>query len=131
MRHHYPLISVIMIDESKYLQYLEEQQALVCRNCKHCLQPDGVEDHLRRKDGKIPLDIRKKLVSYAESLTLRNPSEVIMPTTIVPAFDSLEVIQGFRCSFCSVLYGTPNSIEKHCRSHKWTRPEGIRHVKII
>jgi len=120
----------MMTDESKYLVYLQDQQALVCHNCKHCLQPNGVEDHLRRKDKKIPLKIRQELVAYAGHLTLRNPSEVITPATIIPAFDCLEVIHGFRCLVCHALYGTPRSIKGHCNSHKWMKPEGMEYNQI-
>src|SRR5947207_14519125 len=114
-----------MIDISKYLLYLQEEQALICRSCKHCLQPNGVENHLQRKHSAVPLEVRKELLSYAESLILRNPSEVVMPVTVVPIFDCLKVTQGFRCSMCNSLYGTPGSIKKHCEGHRWTKPEGM------
>jgi len=116
-----------MIDASRYLVYLQEQQALICRGCKYCLQPNGVERHLQRKHSVISLKVRKELVNYAESLTLRNPSEVITPVTVIPAFDCLEVIRGFRCSACNCLYGTPRSIEEHCRTHRRTMQEGSSH----
>jgi hypothetical protein len=114
-----------MIDESKYLLYLPEQQLLICRTCKYCLHPDGVENHLQRKHLAIPLKIRKELVSYVRGLTLRSPSEVITPVTVVSAFEWLEVIQGFRCSVCNSLCGTPRSIQEHCRGHTWSKPEGM------
>ena len=62
---------------------------------------------------------------YAESLILRKPSEVVMPDSIIPAFEYLKVIPGFRCSSCNSLQGTLNSIEKHCSAHTWTKPEGM------
>src|SRR5947207_9479751 len=113
-----------MINLSKYLLYLQEQQVLICRSCKYCLYPTWVENHLRRKHSAVPLEVRKELVSYAESLILRDPSKVIVPVTIVPAFDCLKVIEGFRCSICNSLYGTPGSIKEHCKTHTWTKPEG-------
>ena len=122
----YPL-TLKMIDTSEYLLYLQEQQALVCRGCKYCLQRDGVERHLQRNHLATQLEIRKELVSYAESLILREPSEVIIPITVIPAFDCLEIIQGFQCSICNSLYGTPRSIEKHCRTHRWMEAEGMNH----
>ena len=96
-----------MINSSEYLLYLREQQALICRDCKYCLQPNGVEKHLQRNHLAIPLEIRKELMSYAERLILRNPSEVVAPVAVGPAFDGLKVIQGFHCSICQGLYGTP------------------------
>ena len=120
-----------MIDASEYVLYLQEQQALVCRDCKYCLQPNGVEKHLQRSHLAIELEVRKELVSYSESLTLRNPSEIVTPRTVVPAFDCLEITRGFRCSACNSLYGTPRSIEEHCRSHTWAKPEGMNHNRIV
>jgi hypothetical protein len=119
-----------MIDASKYLLYLREEQALTCRSCKYCLQPNGIENHLQREHLMVPLKVRKELVSYAESLVLRNPSEVITPVTIVPVYDCLKVTPGFRCSMCNSLYGTPGSIKKHCQGHRWTKPEGMNHNRI-
>jgi hypothetical protein len=119
------------MDTSQYLLYLQEQQALICKSCKHCLQPNGVESHLQRKHSAIPLKVRKELISYAESLVLRNPSEVVIPVTIVSAFDCLKVTEGFRCLMCNSLYGTPRSIKEHCRAHKWTEPEGMNHNQIV
>ena len=116
-----------MINSSEYLLYLREQQALICRGCKYYLQPNGVEKHLQRNHLAIPLKVRKELMSYAESLILRNPSEVVAPVAVGPAFDDLKAIQGFRCSICQGLYGTPRSIEKHCITHRWMKPEGMSH----
>jgi len=95
------------------------------------LQPNGIEGHLQRKHLSIPLEVHKELVSYAESLILRNPSEVIAPVTVVSTFDCLKVTKGFHCSICNALYGTPHSIQEHCRAHKWMEPEGTsRHAKF-
>lgn len=120
-----------MIDISKYLLYMQEEQALVCRSCKYCLQPNGIEDHLQRKHLAIPLKVRKELMIYTESLILRNPSEVIVPITVVPVFDCLKVTQGFRCSMCNSLYGILGSIKKHCEGHRWTKPEGMSCNQIV
>src|SRR6266496_4490886 len=90
-----PISSSKMIDMSEYLLYLQEQQALVCRSCKYCLQLNGVENHLRRlQHSAVQLEVRKELVSYAKSLILRNPSKIVAPVTIVSTFDCLKVIQG-------------------------------------
>ena len=120
-----------MIDASEYLIYLQEQQALICRGCKYCLQPNGVEKHLQRKHSAILLEVRKELISYRESLILRNPSEVVASVAVGPAFDGLKVIQGFHCSICQGLYGTPRSIEKHCLTHRWTKPEDMSRNQIV
>ena len=79
----------------------------------------------------IPLKVCKKLMSYVKGLTLRNPSEMITPVTIVAAFDCLKVTQGFYCSICNSLYGTSRSIEEHCRGHRWMKPEDMSHNQIL
>src|SRR6266516_6775375 len=90
-----PISSSKMIDMSEYLLYLQEQQALVCRSCKYCLQPDGIEDHLHRKHLTIPLNVRRELVGYAKGLILRKASEIITRLTIISAFDCLTLTHGF------------------------------------
>ena len=72
-----------------------------------------------------------ELVSYVESLILRNSSEAVIPTAIVPAFDCLKITQGFRCLTCNSLYGTLGSIKEHCKAHKWSKPEGTYLHQII
>jgi len=113
-----------MIDMSEYLLYLQEQQVLICRSCGYCLQPNGIGKHFQRTHSAVSLKVRKELMGYAESLILRNPSEVVTPVTIVPAFDCLKVTQGFHCS-------TPGSIKEHCKTHRWTKPEGMSHHQIV
>jgi hypothetical protein len=120
-----------MINGPAYLLYLPEQQVLVCRSCQHCLQANGVGRHLQRKHQAIPLKIQKELVSYAESLTLRNPCEVVTPVTIIPAFEGLKVTPGFCCSVCGSLYGTIGSIEEHCtKAHAWTESKDTDHNEL-
>ncbi len=104
-----------MIDASEYFLYLQEQQVLICQSCQYCLQPNGVKKHLQRKHSA---DVRKKLMSYAECLILRDPSKVVVPVTFVSAFECLKVTQGFCCSICNSLCGT---IKEHCKAHRWTK----------
>ena len=120
-----------MIDASNYLIYLREQQTLICRSCEYCLQPNGIEKHLQRTHSVIPLKIRRELVSYAESLILRNPFEVITSFTVIPIFDCLKMTPGFRCLMYNSLYGTLGSIKKHCKGHRWMKPEGMSRNSIV
>jgi Orsellinic acid/F9775 biosynthesis cluster protein D len=123
-----PQFSLRMINGPEYLLYLLEQQVLICRSCQYCLQPNGVRGHLQRKHQAIPLKVRKELVIYAESLTLRDPSKVVTPAAIIPAFEGLKVTPGYCCSICGSLYGTIGSIEEHCtKAHGWTESEGTSH----
>src|SRR5947207_3199614 len=92
-----------LIDPSEYLLYLPEKQVLICRTCKYCMHPNGVENHLQRKHLAISLKVRKELISYARDLTLQSQSEVITSITIISVFEYLEVTQGFRYSACNSL----------------------------
>ena len=115
-----------MIDANEYLIHLPEQQVLVCRSCKYCLQPDGVYQHLQRSHLTIPVKVRKELIEYTEDLTLRGPTKVITPTRSISAFECLKIIDGFQCSVCNTLCGTIGSVKKHCATaHKWTEFKGI------
>src|SRR5436190_19082773 len=94
-----------MSNTCDYFVYLKEEQLFVCRSCRYCLQPNEIERHLRREHQSIPLLIRKELVNYVKSLAVINPTEVTIPTHPIPALDSLEIINGFCCMICKVLYG--------------------------
>jgi len=107
-----------MTDTSQYLSYLQEQQALACRSCKYCLQPNGVESHLQRKHSAVPLKIYKKLMNYAESLILRKSSKVVTPVIIVFIFDCLKIIERFCCLMCNYLYEILSNIKEYCKDHR-------------
>ena len=104
---------------------------MICRDCKYCLQSNGIEKYLQRNHSAIPLKVRKELMNYAKSLILRNPSKVVIPIIVDSAFDDLKVTQGFRCSICHSLYEILRSIEKHCRTHRWMKPEDMNHNEMI
>jgi len=121
-----------MTDVNKYLTHLSKQQVLVCRDCKYCLQPNDIQRHLQTKHLAISLDVRQELVRYAEELLLPISSEVVTSTTIVPAFECLEVTDEFCCLICDSLCGTIRSVEEHCRCvHQWTKSKGIYSSKLF
>src|SRR5208282_987027 len=114
-----------MTNPSDYLTHLPIQQLLICKGCKYALKPKGVFNHLQRDHKAIPLNTRRELVKYAETLTLRDGSTVITPVDIVPAFECLEVIEGYCCLVCKFLSSKPGGIEKHCRTaHEWDNTRG-------
>ena len=108
-----------MSNTCDYFVYLKEQQLLVCRSCKYCLQLHGIERHLRWEHQSIPLLVRKELVNYMKSLAVINSIEVIIPIHSIPALDVLEIINRFCCMICKVLYGVLASMRVHWSSaHK-------------
>jgi hypothetical protein len=92
-----------MTNPLDYFVHLLIQQLLICKSCKYALQPYGIIKHLQRQHKAIPLSTRKTLVEYAGTLTLRDGSTAITPVDIVPAFECLEIIPGYRCLICNFL----------------------------
>ena len=112
------------VDHSQYLIYLCEYKLLVCRSCKHCLQSNGIPSHLVKKHKVIPLSTRKELIKYAQGLLLYDSKQVITLTSPLPAFECLEIINGFECLICNSLRGTLDSMKEHCKTHDWKTSNG-------
>src|SRR4030095_530193 len=102
-----------MSNASDYFTYLERERVLVCHSCRYCLQPDGIERYLRTEHKVIPLTIRKELVNYSKRLALLDAMQVVIPSDIIPAFECLEIKNGFSCMICDGLYGTIESMRVH------------------
>lgn len=114
-----------MTNPLDYFVHLFIQQLLICKGCKYALQSNGVITHLRREHKAIPLTTRQILVEYAGTLILRDASIVITPVDIVPAFECLEIIPGYRCLICNFLSSKPGGIKAHCRAaHEWDSMRG-------
>ena len=63
------------------------------------------------------LKIYKKLMSYVESLILRNSSKVIISIIMIPTFDYLKITQGF-CLIYNSLYKISRNIKKYYKDHR-------------
>jgi Orsellinic acid/F9775 biosynthesis cluster protein D len=113
------------LDYTKYFVYLHEHKLLVCRDCKHCLQPNGIQLHLQKKHRSTQLVTRKALIEYANGLLLRGSKEAIAPTIPLPVFECLEITNGFQCLICDSLCGTIDDVKKHCRTHDQKTSQGI------
>lgn len=98
---------------SEYLIYLQSEQLLICRTCRYCLQPKGVEQHLYREHKTIPLNTRNELVRYSQTLSVKNPTNVATPVNVVPAYEHLNITEGYCCLLCNALYGTLDSMRTH------------------
>ena len=105
-----------MLNLNDYLFYLENQRLIVCKSCRYCLQPDGVERHLRTEHEAVPLVVRKELVKYVDGLELVSFVELVSPTDVIQAFECLKVTNGFMCLICDGLYGTEESMRVYCRA---------------
>jgi len=78
-----------------------------------------------------PSDAREAIMSFANTIDVKGPDEVLTPLTEIRPVPVLEVVKdGFQCLYSncnSYLCGTRMQIEYHCRkSHEWTKKEGIQ-----
>jgi len=103
-----------MLNTNDYFTYLEYERLLVCCSCRYCLQPHGIERHLRTEHKGIPLAVRKKLVNYTKALSLVDPVDIGIPNDPILAFECLDVTKGFMCLHCEALCGTEVSMIKYC-----------------
>ena len=78
-----------------------------------------------------PSDAREAIKSFANTIDVKGPDEVLTPLTEIRPVPGLEVVKdGFQCLYSncnSYLCVTRMQIEYHCRkSHEWTKKEGIQ-----
>jgi Orsellinic acid/F9775 biosynthesis cluster protein D len=124
-----------MSNSSQYDQYVRVAQpfnVLLCVSCKYCITKDALEDHFQREHIDIPLQRRNEIAVHVNTLNLQDPDKVRMPNDVIPAIEGLNVDDGFMCAYegCSEVWGTLNSIQKHCRNaHGWTTSIGKQNTK--
>jgi len=117
---------------SQYVKYIPEYQVLVCIQHGYCMNPgNGIRNHLRDFHQVIPIEIRKKIIEYGNSISLLAPNEIPMPVWDGKPIDGLKVIEnGYRCisEKCKGFVTTsPGVMEKHCRNtHDWVPKDGIK-----
>src|SRR5208282_5562268 len=118
-------------DASKYVQYLEDWQVLIYlhEKCKHCLTPNGVELHFQRYHSDIyDLHSRQQIVRHATTLTLCQPSDIVIPTNMPPSILGLKIWKnGWQCKeYFKVGYAVGGA-RQHCESiHGWKSGQGMR-----
>ena len=114
------------MDVNSFVTYVEEFKVLICRACRHGLVATGVKKHFQRHHKCIPIEVRKRIVEFVAELDAKKPEEVEVPTVEVAAIEGLDVVKGFECEECHVLYGRVRSMEEHCKTrHGWQRSKGI------
>src|SRR5215510_9147131 len=75
----FELIFGIKMNPNEYLIYVSEYKVLICRSCEYCLQPGGLYRHFQSEHKEVPINIRKALVEYADSLNVVKPMDVRYP----------------------------------------------------
>ena len=117
---------------SQYVKYIPEYQVLVCIQHGHCMNPgSGIKNHFQEYHQAIPIEMRKRIIEFGNSVSLMAPNEIAIPVWDGKPIDGLKVIEnGFRCIFedCEGFVTTsPGVIKKHCRNAHGCDPnKGIK-----
>lgn len=115
-----------LTDVSQYFRYLSEYKALICMSeCHFCLRPNGVRRHLQDYHNHIPLSTRQKLCTYANGLSLSDPSEIQLPSNPISLIEGLKELEGVRCISCSAVELKDRKMKRHCEdAHGWSPEQG-------
>ena len=117
-------------DASKYVLYLENWQVLIClhENCRYCLIPNGTKRHFQRRHSTIyELSLRKQIEGYAETLTLCQPSDIVVPMNTPPPIPGLKIWNGWQCTVCFKVGPAMDGGNQHCTDkHGWKTGRGER-----
>jgi hypothetical protein len=79
-------------------EYFPQHKALVCKSCRTAIGPKGLNQHtLRYHHGQFPIDQRRLLNSYCESLEIVDSLEPLPNNS--PPLPFLTILDGFQCGF--------------------------------
>ena len=111
---------LMAFDASKYVQYLEDWQVLIClhEKCKYCLTPNGMELHFQRYHNDIyDLHTRQQIVRHAATLRLCQPSDIVIPTNMPPSIKGLRLWKnGWQCKERFKVGYAVGGAKQHCES---------------
>lgn len=117
-------------DASQYVLYLEDWQVLIClhESCQYCLMPNGIRRHFQRHHSSIyELSLRKQIGRYAETLTLREPFDIVLPTNTPAPIPGLKIWNGWQCTVCFKVGPVIDGGKQHCENeHGWKSGQGAR-----
>ena len=98
-------------------------RVVCCSQHGSCYTQDTLDRHLADLH-KVKRQQRLELLSeYCAAGLASTKEDVQQPQDGSPAFDSLPVLQGYRCQtrLCSYTTTNKGAVAKHCRgSHKWS-----------
>lgn len=105
----------------KYLSHNEVYGIVICRQHRYAITPASVARHFQEYHKSVPIDLRKQLQDYVDSLGLSNPDNVDIPNNTVP-IHGLPIHKGFKCGYenCLELRRSEKSMKLHCGTkHAW------------
>jgi hypothetical protein len=113
------------MDPEQYVKYLPQFQVVVCLSCQYCLQSaEGAKLHFRNLHKEVKLQGRQAVASYVGSLTLKNPTDILLPCEPIAAIPELPVSKdGWKCNLCTYFCAQETMIKLHAtNAHGRTIP---------
>ena len=115
---------------AEYILFHPEHSIVICRQCKYAVAPgERIKKHFQILHQAIPLQTRKEIIAYCETLQLLPPDEVITPAFDNGPIEGLELISdGQRCIYSDCIGYLSTSIitmKIHCRTHGWKKNDRI------
>jgi len=118
--------SQLRVDD--HVRYLAEHGVLICRPCKHAVEPEGgIRAHLQSKHVALPITVRRSLIEYAAGVPLKAPEDVTMPDATSSPIPELELKDGCQCDECGYVCASESNMILHCKTeHRWIKVKGQR-----
>src|SRR5436305_11319955 len=90
------------IEDNRYLLYLDEYQALICKQCECAINgtTNGIARHFRERHKTIPLAERKLLSKFTDEIQVKTPEHLTKPIDSSQRLKGLKLQQGFECQTC-------------------------------
>jgi hypothetical protein len=76
----------------------------------------GVKKHSQKYHKCIPIKVRKRIVEFVVEFDTKKPEEVEVPIVEVAAIEGLNVVKGFQCEECYMLYRLVCSMEEYYKT---------------
>lgn len=102
------------MSSTELFHYSEAHQVLICTSCRYAVQPTAVVRHLKDIH-HLASDKRRALVTYKDTLRLKDPEEVHPPLPQDFPVPYLPVEKGWECEFagCDYLCISKKRMETH------------------
>jgi len=83
--------------------------------------PNNIDRHFWEEHKDMPLETRKDIVTWSQTLLLCEVEEVTRFQERTSHINGLEIRNGYRCNFseCGMIKGTQSGVQRHCTEHKW------------
>ena len=88
--------------------------------------PNGINRHFQRHHSDIyDLHTRQEIKRYADTLTLCQPSDMVVPTNMPSSILGLKMWNGWQCKECFKVGPIVSGVNQHCdKVHGWKSWQG-------